>query len=117
MANAQVVAETRVALSLAIVSDQIKVTDISKKCRVTTDPDDALAGKFTDLGIDDVRIIFFRDILSDTCPEIADEIDDENQFPLAADMQISIVVNTVAALFLNSDKWSGQCSPHEAPVG
>lgn len=113
MAIAQIVAETRVALSLAVVSDQIRVVDVSKKCRVTTDPDDALAGKFTDLGIDDKRIPFFRDVLSDICPEIGDKIDDESNFPLAADMDISVVVGAVAALLLTSDKWSGQCMPND----
>ena len=113
MAIAQIVAETRVALSLAVVSDQIKVVDVSKKCRVTTDPDDAIAGKFTDLGIDDKRIPFFRDVLSDICPEIGTEIDDEQNFPMSAGMDISIVVAAVAALLLASNKWNGQCMPND----
>jgi hypothetical protein len=116
MASAQQVAATRVAKALALTSDKIIVVSISKKCRVTIEPDDALDGKFTNLGLDDQRMPFFRDLLSDECPEIANEVDDEEKFPLAADIEISTVIDSVAALLRDSDKWNGQCSPHDVQV-
>jgi hypothetical protein len=115
MASAQQAAATRVARALALVTDKIVITNLSKKCRVTTDPEDALDGKFTDLGLDDPRMPFFRDILSDECPEVGSEIDDEEAFPLAADIDISVVIDSVAALLRDSDKWQGRCLPHDAP--
>ena len=111
MAQADQVAATRVALALALVSDRIKITGINSDCIVTTVPNNAEDGKFTDLGIDDGQMEFFRKMLAKECPEIADSIMDRANFPLAADMSISVVVDTVTALLLNSDKWNGECLP------
>lgn len=113
MAGAQQVAATRVAMALAIVTDKVRIVTISKKCRVTTDPDDVFQGTFGDVDIDDPRIPFFRDILSDVCPEVGAEIDDEENFPLASDMVIQVVVDAVAALLASSEKWNGQCLPQD----
>lgn len=111
MAQADQVAATRVALALALVSDRIKVLGIDVFCVVTTAPNNALDGKFTDLGIDDGQMEFFRGMLAKECPEIASDIMDRANFPLAANMPISTVISTVEALLLNSNNWDGDCLP------
>jgi hypothetical protein len=112
MADAIIVATTRVARAVSEISDRIKVLDVSADCVVNYEPPTALDGAFSDLQIPDNRMEFFRAILADRCPEIREKIMDRVNFPLRADMAIQVVIENVQALLLNSPRWHGECMPN-----
>jgi hypothetical protein len=122
MAIAPLVATTRVTIALKSVTDVIEVGGFNpNQCLLDIEePEDALAGTFENLRIEDFQMDGFRENLARLCPEVEDEIRDLDDFPLAVDMNIQLVINLLSALLLaameeDPPRWNGECLPADLP--
>jgi hypothetical protein len=122
MALAPLVATTRISIALKSVTDAIELGNFNAAtCRLEiTAPENALAGTFEDLRIQDFQMDGFRENLVILCPELAEEVNDPTSFPLAVDMVIQIAVNRLESLLLaaaveDPPRWNGECLRPDLP--
>ncbi|MFP5261989.1 MAG: hypothetical protein ACLGJB_08800 [Blastocatellia bacterium] len=122
MALAPFVAATRITIALKSVTDAIVVGDFDPgQCILQIDdPENALAGTFKALHIEDFQMDGFRENLAILCPEIEGEVRNPTTFPLAANMTIQVAVNRLESLFLvafqeDPPRWNGECLPADLP--
>ena len=112
MATAFEAALARTACVLSSITDLVRVANLDPSlCTFKIEPSNALAKgkKFSDHGVQDHQMPFFKEHLIRCCPEksVAEQV---RQWPdLPAALEIRKVVDMLEALLLGTTGWDGSC--------
>ena len=119
MASAPRAANARTILATTAVTGLLHITHIDRdSCTVVVDDPSKLNGTFEDLGVQEIQMPAFREILASLCPEaeVHGLVLDEEEFPLTASTPIAIVVGALEAALADSEDFKGACLPKAAPT-